>query len=252
MNERRRAIVVGGAGGIGSAICRRMASEGYRVVVADRNLSIAENLVPSLAGVGHHAVGFDVTDEAAVVGAFDAIEAGGPAAVLVVASGGPRTDFRKPINVTTMTTSDWDATLALNLTGIFFCIRKFGQLRLDKPLEHARIISIGSGAGQLASGSSDVGYVASKAALIGFTRQAAFDLSSARITVNIVAPGPVGTPEFLRSAPETVQKMLVSGTLLERLAMPEEIAAGVAFLASSDASYITGTTFDINGGSHMH
>lgn len=252
MNEQRRAIVVGGAGGVGGAICRRMASDGYRVVVADRNLSMAENLVASLGGGGHDAVGFDVTDEAAVVAAFDAIEAGGPAAVLVVASGGPLTDFQKPINVTTMTTSDWNATLALNLTGVFFCIRKFAQLRLDKPLEHARIISIGSGAGQLASGSSDVGYAASKAALVGFTRQVAFDLSPARITVNIIAPGPVGTPEFLRSAPEAVQKMLVSGTLLERLAMPEEIAAGVVFLASPDAAYVTGTTFDINGGSHMH
>lgn len=252
MTEQRRAIVVGGAGGIGGAICRGLASSGCRVVVADRNLSAAEDVLRSLEGDGHDTARIDITDEAAVAAAFDAVEASGPASILVVASGGPLTDFSKPIGVSTLTTADWDRTLALNLTGVFFCIRKFAQLRLDNLLDHSRIVSIGSGAGQIATGPADVGYVAAKAALIGITRQVAFDLSPARITVNIVTPGPVGTAEFFRNAPEAIQQGLMSGTLLKRLATPEEIAAGVVFLVSPEASYITGTTFDINGGTHMH
>lgn len=252
MAERRRAIVVGGAGGIGGDICRRLAAEGYRVVVADRNRERAEEVLPSLAGAGHDVAQFDVTNDAEVDAAFDAIEASDPASVLVVASGGLLVDHLALPNIATMSTSDWNRTIALNLTGVFFCLRKFAQLRLARPLEHSRIITISSGAGQGAGTPTDVGYVSSKAAIIGLTRQVAFDLSRANITVNTVAPGPVGTPEFFRTTTEQVRAGAARVTLLNRLANPEEVAAGVAFLASPDASYITGTTLDINGGAHMH
>src|SRR4051794_9768701 len=97
MTERRRAIVVGGAGGIGSAICRRLASEGYRIVIADINEDGAKDVQGSLDGDGHEAVRLDVMNEEAVHATFDAMEASGPAAILVIASGGPVVNLAKQI-----------------------------------------------------------------------------------------------------------------------------------------------------------
>jgi NAD(P)-dependent dehydrogenase (short-subunit alcohol dehydrogenase family) len=251
MSKVRGAIVVGGAGGIGSAICRRLASDGYRVTVADRNLQRAQENLRTLKGEGHDVVQLDVTNEAEVNAAFDSVEARFPASVLVVASGGMIVGHWTLPNIATTSTSDWDKTMALNLTGVFFCLRKFAQLRLAHPLEHSRIITISSGVGQQAIIPTDVAYVSSKAAVIGLTRQVAFDLSCANITVNTIAPGPVGTPEFLNTT-EEFRSAAAAMTLLKRVGTPEEIGAGVAFLASPEAAYITGSTLDINGGVHMH
>lgn len=253
MSELRGALVVGGAGGIGSDICRRLAADGYRITIADRSLQNARDTLGSLKGEGHDAVQLDATNEAEVNAVFDAIEARLPASVLVVASGGLFVDDHRALpNIATMATSNWDKTLALNITGVFFCMRKFSQLRLARPLKHSRIITLTSTAGQQAGTPTDVAYVASKAALIGLTRQVAFDLAGANITVNTIAPGPIGTPVFFRTTTEEVRSAAAGVTLLNRLGMPEEIAAGVAFLASPEASYVTGTTLDINGGAHMY
>lgn len=223
MSEARGAIVVGGAGGIGSDICRRLAAEGYRVTVADRDLATAQDVLSSLEGKGHDVVQLDVTKEAEVNAAFDAVEARDPASVLVVASGGLLVDFRKLPNIATMPTSDWERTVTLNLTGVFFCVRKFAQLRLARPLPDGRIITISSATGQMAGTPADVAYVSSKAALIGFTRQVAFDLARSGITVNAVAPGPVGTPEFFRTTTEQARAGAATVTLLNRLATPAEV-----------------------------
>lgn len=252
MNENRGAIVVGGAGGIGSAICQRLASEGYQVTVADYNLESAQNVARSLEGAGHQAVRIDVTDPTEVDAAFDGIEAGHPASVLVVATGGLLAIPAPGAKFSNMTTELWNGSIAYNLNGMFFCMRKFGALRIAKPIEHARIITITSGAGQFGGTPTDMAYVASKAALIGMTRQAAYDLVGVGVTVNTIAPGPIGTPEFMRNTNEQIRAAAAGVTIMDRLGTTEEIAAGVAFLAAKEASYITGTTLDINGGAHMH
>lgn len=251
MTERRRAIVVGGAGGIGSDICRRLASEGHRIVVADFDLERAQQVSGTLEGDGHEAIRIDVTDEGAVGAAFDAIEAGAPAAILVVATGGPVVHLGQRVNVATMALSDWRRTIDLNLTGVFACVQKFAQLRLAHPLEQSRIVIIGSAVGLVGGTGTDIGYVSAKAALFGFARQAAHELAAAGVTVNVVAPGPVGTPEFIRNTNEHIRGAIASSTLLQRLATPAEVSAGVSYLVSPDASYITGASLDINGGSHM-
>lgn len=251
MVDHRRAIIIGGAGGIGSDICRRLASEGYRVVVADLNLERAQEVAGSLDGAGHDHAQLDVTSEESVGAAFDAIEASGPAAILVVASGGPVVDLGKGVNIATMALDDWKKTLDFNLTGVFCCVRKFAQLRLANPLERSRLVIIGSSVGVSAGSGTDIAYVSSKAAIYGFVRQVAFELAPANVTVNAVAPGPVATPEFIRRTNEHIREGIASVTLLKRLAAPEEIAGGVAYLVSPEASYITGATLDINGGVHM-
>lgn len=251
MSANGHAIIVGGAGGIGSAIARRLAADGYQITLADVNLAAAKDLLPSLHGAGHDAVEIDVTNDKSVDSALDAVEARSPARVLVVASGGM---VSKPgtANVTTMTTEDWNKGIALNLNGTFFCIRKFGQQRRANPIEHGRIIVIGSGAGQRPEAALEAVYAASKAAVMGLVRQAAVDFGAGTMTVNTVAPGPIATEMMLRYTPEDIRTMLAAPAVLKRLGTPEEVGAGVAFLASPEASYITGTTLDINGGIHMH
>jgi NAD(P)-dependent dehydrogenase (short-subunit alcohol dehydrogenase family) len=97
-----------------------------------------------------------------------------------------------------------------------------------------------------------MGYVSSKAAVFGLLRQVASDLPSAGIAVNVVALGPVETPEFFRTTPEQAREGAAAVTLLKRLATPQGVVAGVSFLVSPDASYLTETTRDINDGAHMH
>jgi NAD(P)-dependent dehydrogenase (short-subunit alcohol dehydrogenase family) len=194
----------------------------------------------------------DVTRMESVSAAFDAIEADDPASVLVVASGGPVVHLGQQLNVATLDKADWDRTVALNLTGVFCCIQKFAQQRLAARLAHSRIVIIGSAAGDVAGNGTDIAYGASKAALHGLTRQAAFDLAPAGITVNNVAPGPVGTPEFFRNTNEQIRAGIASLAALKRLATPEEVSAGVAYIASREAACITGSTLAINGGVHMH
>ncbi len=252
MNDNRGAVVVGGAGGIGRGIGHRLAVEGYRVTVADYNFEGAQEVARSLEGDGHEAVRIDVTDAAAVDAAFDGIEARHPASVLVVATGGLLAVPKPGAKFSDMTTELWNSSIAYNLNGMFFCMRKFGALRVAKPIEHARIITITSGAGQFGGTPTDMAYVASKAALIGMTRQAAYDLVDVGVTVNTIAPGPIGTPEFMRNTNDEIRAAAARVAIMNRLGTTEEIAAGVAFLASKEASYITGTTLDINGGSHMH
>lgn len=251
MSETRRAIVVGGAGGIGSDICRRIASEGYRVIVADFDLDRAQALLGSLDGSGHEAVRLDITEEQTVRAAFDAIEADAPASILVIASGGPVVHLGERVNVATIAMSDWKRTLDLNLTGVFCCVQQFARLRLANPLDQSRVVIIGSSVGFLAGTGTDIAYVSAKAALFGFARQAAYELAPAGVTVNTVAPGPVETPEFVRNTNEHIRGAIASSTLLKRLAAPEEISAGVSYLLSPAASYLTGASLDINGGLPM-
>lgn len=246
-----RAIVVGGAGGIGSAICHALAAQGQRVVVADFNEARARQVLATLDGHGHVREALDVTDPDSVSAAFERIEVEGPARVLVIASGGPQVHLGQRANVATLERETWDRTLALNLSGAFCCLQAFARQRLAKPLPHGRVILLGSTAGAMAGSGVDIAYSAAKAALTGMARQAAFELAPAGLTVNVVAPGPVGTPEFFRNTNEAIRAEISALTLFGRLATPEEVSANVAFVASAQTDFVTGATFAINGGVHM-
>lgn len=248
----RTAIVIGGAAGIGKSICERLASEGYKIMLADLGLAGAQETVARLSGEGHRAFATDITVEAEVDALLNEVERVSPAAILILVAGGTFVDPANVPNVTQMTTDEWDKTLALNITGTFFSVRRFAAQRLAKPLPHTRIVTFTSGSAQHGGTPTGVAYAASKAAVIGLTRVVAFELAPHAITVNTVAPGPTGTPVFFRNTSEEGRAALLKDTPIGRLADPDEIASGVAFLVSEQASYVTGTTFDINGGLHMH
>ena len=252
MQEDRTALVVGGAGGIGSAVCKRFAQEEYKVYVVDIDLARAEALAAALPGTGHRAYKIDVIKPDDVEACFDLVEKESPAAVLVVVSGGTLVNPAAPPNVAEMSVDEWDRTIALNVSGVFHCVGKFARQRLASPLDHSRIILFSSGSGQLGGTPVGIAYVSAKAGIIGFTRQAAAELASAKITVNCIAPGPVATEEFLRAVSPENRAAMAPQIPLNCFATPEQIAAGVAYLASEDAAYVTGTTLDINGGAHMH
>jgi NAD(P)-dependent dehydrogenase (short-subunit alcohol dehydrogenase family) len=252
MSTVRTAIVVGGAGGIGKAVCSRLAHDGFMVVVADLNLEAAAEVCARLPGEGHHAAQLDVSNEEQVDAFFESEELRSPAAVLVNIAGGPLIGPAVVPALATTSTEEWNATLALNLTGTFFCVRKFAQLRKTRPLEAMRIVSFSSVMGRVGGGPTGIAYGTSKAAIIGFTRHAAAELSPFGITVNAVAPGPVGTPEFYRVMSEEAVQMVGSIVPVGRVGTPEEIAATVSYLVSVEAAYITGATLDVNGGYFMN
>jgi NAD(P)-dependent dehydrogenase (short-subunit alcohol dehydrogenase family) len=249
--EKRTCLVVGGAGGIGQAVCLRLAKDGFNVIVADLNIEGALRTAANLPGAGHGAEQVDVTDEADVAAVFDRIEGSTPAAVLAVLAGRPLNDPDNPTTVASMSTSEWNRTLTLNLTGVFFCVRKFAAQRMAKPLEHMRIVTFGSITGQVGKSSTGIAYATSKAAVIGFTRQVASELAPLGVTVNSLAPGAVGTPEFFRLTTEADRASIRSRIPLGRMATINEIASAVAFLVSEGGAYITGTTIDVNGGLNM-
>jgi 3-oxoacyl-[acyl-carrier protein] reductase len=249
----RIALVTGGAGGLGLATAKQFARDGMRVVIADLEPAAAREAARQLDGQGHDGVGIDVTSEASIVAAFDAVERDtGPIAVLahfagVLGAGGTATG----ISLIESTTEDWDRVLTVNARGSFLCVREFARRRRAKPLEHGRVITISSLAGQAGGLQSGAAYSASKAAVLGLMRTAARDLASLGITVNAIAPGPIDTPMLAQATGATkdgAKYTKLDAVPLGRVGVPDEIAATASFLASISAGYVTGATIDVNGG----
>lgn len=249
----RAALVTGASGGIGRAVCQRLARDGYRIVVSDRDSSAAQALCAALPGDAHQAVAFDVTDEAAVRDAFATAEArlGGldilvaGAGILLLRPGGER----PPLTETSL--DDWERTQAVNSRGTFLCIREFLRLRQRRPASHGRIVTVSSVAAQLGGYRASSAYIASKAAVLGLTKAAAREAAPQGITVNCVAPGLIDAPMLRLSLPAGQDASAAAGIPLGRIGTPEDVAAAVAYLVSEEASYLTGVTVDINGGYRM-
>lgn len=249
----RIALVTGGAGGLGLATARRFASDGMTVAVADIDGAAARKAAAGLDGEGHRGLALDVSREEAVVAAFDLVEAGmGPVSVLAhfagtLGAGGSAVGI--PLSQSSV--EDWDAVMAVNARGTFLCVREMARRRRSTPVEHGRIITVSSLAGEAGGLQSGAAYSASKAAVLGLTRTAARDLGPIGITVNAIAPGPIDTPMLARSASGGSYTMLDS-VPLRRIGTPDEIAEAASFLASVGAGFVTGATIDVNGGLLMH
>ena len=252
MTDTHVALVTGGAGGIGAAICRILALEGHRVAVADINPSRAQAVAEGLPGAGHCAVGIDVANEASVVAAFDKVtEMVGRAAILVAGAGilHFKPNGERPL-IIEMELADWQRTIDINQTGCFLTCREFAR-RLPEGRSFGRIVTISSVTAQLGGYRSNAAYIASKAAILGFTKALARELAMTGVTVNSVAPGLIDAPMLRLSLAPSEDARASAAIPLGRLGLPEDVADACAYLISPGAGYQTGTTIDVNGGYRM-
>lgn len=239
MLDGRRALVTGGAHGIGEAIARRMAAEGAAVTILDRALDAARAVADEIDGT---AIGVDIAD---VDAAQAAVRQAGPTEILVNNAG-----FDDPGWFTDTTPERWRSVVDVNLHGMFACTQ--AVLPAMQAARYGRIVNIGSEAGRIGSSGNAV-YAATKGGIVSFTKSIARENARFAVTANTIAVGPIETPlmDQVRAQGELGQKMVAAmkaGTLLGRLGEPHEIAAAAAFLASEQAGFITGETLGVSGG----
>ena len=238
------AVVTGASRGIGRAVAALLASRGAHVVAAARGDHAAATVAAIHdAGGQADAVSLDVTDSGAVqamVGA--ALERHGRIDILVNNAGIARDQL-----LLRMKPEDWDQVIATNLTAAFACAQAVIKPMIKQ--RSGRIISVSSVVGQTGN-AGQTNYAASKAGLIGFSKALAREVAARSITVNVVAPGLIDT-DMTRAIADKAQGDWASKIPLGRLGATADVAAAVGFLASDEASYITGQVIAVNGGMYM-
>lgn len=268
----KRAIVTGGASGIGEASARRLAAEGARVAVVDMDEAKARSILADSEPGRHLGFACNIADSASVDAVFGRIEATfGGVDILVnnagigrgpndgsdhlyaaqakrgeqLAKGGAPTVH--PDQIIHMSDEGWAHVLSVNLNGTFYCTRAAIRIMARHEIKGS-IVSIASTAA--ASGEGSIHYAASKGAIVSFTRCLAREVASRGIRVNAIHPGPTATP-IMSNIPDSMIKQLEATVPLGRMARPEEVAAAVLFLASDEGSFATGSVLTVNGGSYF-
>jgi 2-hydroxycyclohexanecarboxyl-CoA dehydrogenase len=245
----RVAVVTGGASGIGLGIARRLAADGHRVAVLDRDGSAAKAAAQDIhtEGTTTLAVEADVADRRAVTGAFERVRAElGPVDILVTSAGVESFDPLLDIG-----SEKWDRILAVNLTGTFSCVQAAVPDMISAG--RGRIVTISS-TGAQTGGPNIAHYAASKGGVEALTRALATELAQHRITANAIAPSIIDTPMARKAASagdfpgiEAIAPMVPLG----RVGTPADIAATCSLLCSDGGGFITGQVIGVNGGMHL-
>ncbi|HSD97369.1 MAG TPA: 3-oxoacyl-ACP reductase FabG [Sulfuricaulis sp.] len=240
------ALVTGASRGIGQAIALELGRQGAQVIGTATSNDGAEKITQALKqnNVAGRGIVLDVNSADSIAAALSELEKSSATPTILVNNAGITRDNL----LLRMTEEEWDAILDTNLKSVYrmtkACLRAMTKARWG------RIISISSVVGAMGN-AGQVNYAAAKAGLIGFTKALAREVGSRNITVNAVAPGFIDT-DMTRALPEAQREALLKQIPLGRLGRAEEIAQAVAFLASPQAGYITGTTLHVNGGMYMN
>jgi acetoacetyl-CoA reductase len=243
----RVALVTGGMGGLGEAICIKLAALGYQVVTT---YSLASTKAPDWLQ-SMSAKGYQFKAYSCDVGDFDSCSACvtqvsaevGPVDVLVNNAGITRDmTFKK------MTKNDWDMVVRTNLDSVFNMTKQVCDGMMDRGW--GRIINISSVNGQKGA-FGQTNYAAAKAGMHGFTKALALEVSKKGVTVNTISPGYIGTRMVTAIPREVLDSKILPQIPMSRLGKPEEVAGLVAYLASDEAAFVTGGNISINGGQHM-
>ncbi|MBI4491198.1 MAG: 3-oxoacyl-ACP reductase FabG [Chloroflexi bacterium] len=249
--QDRVAIVTGGGIGIGKVYSRALAAEGARVVVADIAAEAAEQVAVEIVGRGGQAlaVRVDVTSvESTEAMARQAVERFGQLDVLVN-NAALFTGILPKKSFDQIGPDEWDRVMAVNTKGPFLCVKAvypyFRERRAGKIINIASVVAFSGAPGF-------VHYVASKAAVIGFTRALARELGPHNVTVNAIAPGVTASETAAPLIAEEDMRFQVQARAIKRVQVPEDIAGAVVFLASPDSDFITGQTLVVDGGLKMH
>jgi NAD(P)-dependent dehydrogenase (short-subunit alcohol dehydrogenase family) len=253
----RTAVVTGGGGGIGAAICRALAEEGAPVAGCDARRDAAEAVAAELRerGCSARAWCFDVIERAAVEAAAADIEAAlGPLSIWVNNAG-----ISRIVPFLDCSEETWDGTMAVNLQGAFTGCQ--AAIRRMLPRRSGSVINMSSQSGKTGN-SHYAAYCASKFGVIGLTQSLAVEFARSGVRINAVCPGVVFTPlwdgmldDYARKRnmrPDEVKPYLESRIPMGRLCAPEDVARAVVFLAGDDASYLTGEALNVAGGAEMH
>ena len=235
------AMVTGSSRGIGNAIAKKYLEEGAKVILIDRDEEGVKKSIEEMKQYGD-AVGYamDVTDRARIAEVFESVVKDHGTLDILVNNAGITQDAQ----MYKMTEEQWDSVINVNLKGVFNCAQEAVKIMREK--KSGAIINISSVVG-LYGNFGQVNYAATKSGVIGMTKSLAKEVGRKNVTVNAVAPGFIMT-EMTEKMPEKVLDMMKEKAPLGRLGMPEDIANACLFLASDEASFVTGTVLSVDGG----
>jgi|CXWL01.1.fsa_nt_gi 3-oxoacyl-[acyl-carrier protein] reductase len=243
--DGKTALVTGASQGIGAAVAQALAAQGARVIAAARNEDKLAGTVEAIAAAGGHAIAhrLDVADAAGVKARIEALPTEWANIDVLVNNAGITADNL----LARLALEDWQRVLDTNLTGAYAVSKELVRGMMKR--RFGRIVTVSSVVG-LMGNAGQANYAAAKAGLIGFSKSLARELASRNITVNVVAPGFVATA-MTDAMPAAARESMTASIPLGRLGQPGDIAAAVVYLASDEASYVTGQVLNVSGGLYI-